>query len=576
MNEDLAKAVAFHNQGHHDKALQYYRKCLSSDPKCSPLLYQNYGALLRSNSKQKESRQIYNDGLKLFPGNVGILTNLANLLRDEAPTISISLYLKVIRLRTKHNDFKKANDIVYSLLTLLSEIGCNVWAFRICIYWIKYVKASPQMILHLASLVSDQLPSSTHLALLNSLSNLDSELSLSEKSELHFCLALMYLSTGDYSLSDASYKHAMSCIQQDCSADIDKKQQTIIVGSWNYSNILLKHQYFERGWRLYDYGLVSPANGKQRWQRCLAKPFSYNELALWRGECLAGKRLLVLDEQAIGDGMQFLSLLDSLISEAGHLDLLLSDRLIPIYNRSFAASIASGKLTIWSRKFAIENKLPLEKIDFQTPLGSICRHRFTDIATYSPTVPVLYANTDLAAQLRSKYLSQSKSSVSQIVGISWRGGPKGARMKRKSVSVSEFSSIFSIEDTLFISLQYGQSKPIVDRWVADGHNVIHDDTIDPLKDMDNWLSQVSACDAVVSVANTTIHGAGGLNIPTMCLLSEDPDWRWFVDPNVQRSYWYPSVGIARQVDGSWQTALQKATSWVADGCPRPTGSISTI
>ena len=94
--------------------------------------------------------------------------------------------------------------------------------------------------------------------------------------------------------------------------------------------------------------------------------------------------------------------------------------------------------------------------------------------------------------------------------------------------------------------------------------------------MDNWLSQVSACDAVVSVANTTIHGAGGLNIPTMCLLSEDPDWRWFVDPNVQRSYWYPSVGIARQVDGSWQTALQKATSWVADGCPRPTGPISTI
>ena len=28
--------------------------------------------------------------------------------------------------------------------------------------------------------------------------------------------------------------------------------------------------------------------------------------------------------------------------------------------------------------------------------------------------------------------------------------------------------------------------------------------------MDGWLNQVAAMDAVVSIANTTIHGAGGL------------------------------------------------------------------
>ena len=37
--------------------------------------------------------------------------------------------------------------------------------------------------------------------------------------------------------------------------------------------------------------------------------------------------------------------------------------------------------------------------------------------------------------------------------------------------------------------------------------------------MEEWLNLVASCDAVVSVANTTIHGAGGLNIPTLCLLS---------------------------------------------------------
>ena len=43
-------------------------------------------------------------------------------------------------------------------------------------------------------------------------------------------------------------------------------------------------------------------------------------------------------------------------------------------------------------------------------------------------------------------------------------------------------------------------------------------------DMDNWLDQVNACDGVVSIANTTIHGAGGLNIPTLCLLGSSSDW----------------------------------------------------
>ena len=172
MNKDLAKAISLHTEGLHDKALHYYTKCIKHSPKCSPLLYQNYGALLRSNSKTDESLKIYNDGLRLFPGNVGITTNLANLLRDDSPTKSISLYLKVLRLRLSQNDVKKANEIVYSLLTLLSEIGCDSWAFRICIYWIKYIKVSPQMILHLASLLEEQLPASVHLSCSNLCLNL--------------------------------------------------------------------------------------------------------------------------------------------------------------------------------------------------------------------------------------------------------------------------------------------------------------------------------------------------------------------------------------------------------------------
>ena len=47
---------------------------------------------------------------------------------------------------------------------------------------------------------------------------------------------------------------------------------------------------------------------------------------------------------------------------------------------------------------------------------------------------------------------------------------------------------------------------------------IDDEEIQATKDMELWLDQVNACDAVISIANTTIHGAGGLKKPTYVLL----------------------------------------------------------
>ena len=127
-------------------------------------------------------------------------------------------------------------------------------------------------------------------------------------------------------------------------------------------------------------------------------------------------------------------------------------------------------------------------------------------------------------------------------------------------------------NAIFVSLQYGDHISRCEEWKKLGINIVWDPTINPLKDMDSWLAQVSACDAVLSVANTTIHGAGGLSKPTMCLLSNKSDWRWFDDRSVQRSYWYPSVGIARQgLDESWSDAITATAHWINNGCKVPAG-----
>ena len=117
-------------------------------------------------------------------------------------------------------------------------------------------------------------------------------------------------------------------------------------------------------------------------------------------------------------------------------------------------------------------------------------------------------------------------------------------------------------------MQYGDVTKDIACWKNSGVNVFQDDNFNAIKSIDHWLTQVAACDAVISVANTTIHCSGGLGIPTMCLLSLRNDWRWLSNPSVDQSYWYPSVGIVREKsDTGWSEAFAEIADWIASDCP---------
>ena len=324
-----------------------------------------------------------------------------------------------------------------------------------------------------------------------------------------------------------------------------------------------------------EHGLRTPADGQQRWQRALVKPFSASELPLWRGELCPDQRLLLLEEQAIGDGMMFLTLVPRLLEETRHLGIYMSPRLETIYQRSFAEEVKQERVSIYTKHDLHSGRLLAGNFDHQIPLGSICQHRFNRVDDYAPRVPILLADESKAAQLRNDYLSinQTQNALSvlagKVVGV--------VRVfNKKSLSVELFGQLLlQHPDVRFIDLQYGKTAGQIKVWQEQGIDIVHDPRVDPLSNMDLWLSQVKACDAVISVANTTIHGAGGLNLPTQCLLSLHSDWRWFVDSSVVRSYWYPSVGIARQSNtprSSWQHAFQQITSWLNAGCKMPSGA----
>lgn len=577
----LPRALHAHQRGDINEALHHYERALQQGD-TTPVIFQNLGALLRQRDDPDGALKLYNRGLSLHPHHVGIRSNRANLLHDKAPASAIEDLLIALRLRLAQGDPPaECWELFRTLISLQRELGHNAWSLATACAALRLMGPEPLLLGQLLVLLDglDDASFEAHPAgrddLLLQLERRIDACEPRQQAELRLALASHDMSCGRLTRALERFDQGLSAIRGEAPADPDEqlaRQKLVDVNSWNFGCGLLKAQQLERGWQLYDYGLRTPADGPQRWQRALQKPFAASELPIWRGESLAGKRLLLLEEQAIGDVMMFLTLVPVLQQEAAAVDLMLSERLQAIYRRCF-----NGSLNVWTHADARQGRFKASDYDLQCPLGSICQHRFTTLDAYAPVVPMLRPNHDRSQQLRTAYLNAGGQRAERLIGISWQGGGKPGRIRQKSVNSQAFAQLLRpIDGVRFVSLQYGKAGPKVNEWRQQGYDVLHDARVDPLRDMDLWLDQVAACDAVISVANTTIHGAGGLNIPTLCLLSRQSDWRWFDAPEVTRSYWYPSVGVVREhPEQGWGSALRQARAWLEQGCPMPEGPIAT-
>tara|TARA_X000000950_G_scaffold59515_1_gene72223 strand:- start:617 stop:2392 length:1776 start_codon:yes stop_codon:yes gene_type:complete len=587
----LPLAIKAHGDGDLALAEHHYKRALQQDEKSS-VVYQNYGSLLRSIEKYDDAEVIFLQGISLFPRDIGILTNYANFLRESPkPKIASSIfyYLQVFRLLLSEGSQspldKRVIQCLVNAISILREQRLHHLTLKLINDVLQRESTNPSLILNLFLVLDEIDPSSVSTPF--DTDELKNILLCSYEGVDVMCKLEILFGFANHALKNDSPVEAYNLFEKGISLaeevtpeddNYDKVRKIVTCNGWNLGCTLLKLQDLRRGWVLFEHGLVTPADGKQRWQRALSKPFDSKELILWRGESLSNKRILLLEEQAIGDVMMFCSLISSILKEADRVGLFLSPRLKPIYQRTLANYIESGHLLLFTKEDYKTNNIKPYDFDFQSPIGSICQYRFSSVNAYAPTVPCLLADPKSSSQLSNKYFPNGRNACT-TVGISWRGGGKGPRIKQKSIEESLFFSFLQGlgSNIKFISLQYGKYKKLLSKWQRDGLDIVSDPSVNPLEDMDTWLSQVSLCDAVISVANTTIHGAGGLNIPTMCLLSRHADWRWFDDSRVNRSYWYPSVSIARQSStNSWDKAFEMTTEWVKNDFAQPNPCLSTL
>jgi len=552
----LKKADAAFAAGQKERAWEFYSKILhdsGSDGSLPENFYANAGACLRRLGRQAEAIEVLKKGLEHHPNSPAIHNNIANNYADEQQ----DKWLILRHSLASQLLGQEKQSSTYMSAYVLWQLHFPLSAYQLLHQWWSVRAANDSPDLNLVSLLlelaltlldEDELEPISSWCL-SKLQTAGAPESIPQK------LAIMVAMARKGEVEKALELHRAVGALVDSHSGNGDHASMYVNASWNLALLLLGDGQMQPGWKLYEYGLLTPSKSPQRWQRALPKLFTAQQVPLWRGETLpAGTRLLLMGEQAVGDTMMFLQLLPELLKRDLFLILVVPNRLQAIYARSFP------QCRVLSNEDAEETLQP-EELDLQLPVGSLPQYLLSDwVASGSPQTR-LVVEPALRDRLRRNYrkgLGRNKP----LIGISWSGGGKRERMRIKSVGVDQMGDLMKRIDARFVSLQYGNCTRQIEIWQHDGIDIVDPCEIDPLKDMDSWLAQVAACDLVISVANTTIHGAGLVGVPTFCLLSRSPDWRWTRHEG-QGSYWYDVVDVARQSKtGSWQAAFDAALGWV--------------
>ena len=380
-----------HAKGEIELAKKLYERCLSAKIQ-DPVLYQNYGALLKQGNDLKRGEEILNIGHQKYPHKVSILVNRANLyIKANKLSFAFDDFLHCLRLIESNVDKKGENESVdtwIKTIRLAREIALEEWSVELCRKALSWhpenSKIRIETLITLQNIYCkrddspDELNDRRNMQLTIELEKAPVEIKLEA---LLTQLSLNILRTDGSNLERIynDVRKAAVTLNKNNSSESKEFIKTYHISCWNLGCLLIKNQNFKLGWSLYDHGLQTPAAGQQKWQRSMQKNFAHTTINLWRGQPLKEKHLLVIEEQAVGDVMMFLTLIPKLTVETGKITLLLGERLQSLYKRSFQKYINSGKIEILHLSQEIDLK---HRFDYQIPLGSICQYRFKHPSEY--------------------------------------------------------------------------------------------------------------------------------------------------------------------------------------------------
>lgn len=280
---------------------------------------------------------------------------------------------------------------------------------------------------------------------------------------------------------------------------------------YNLALLRLRRGQWQDGWRDHE-DRVDAARIK-----------AAQDAPVWRGEDMAGRHLLVVAEQGLGDSLQFIRFLPHL----SDLNARITFQLHPPLHGLMSGY--SDQMTLCGHDG------PTDPVDAHIPLMSLPHwfglHRDEDIAV---DAPYLHVPEDAIAAWRQRVAGGTGLKI----GINWRGNPDVSNDAMRSLP---FDALAPLEGLSGVSL-FGLHKGADDGRLA-GHPTITD--LGP--DLNSFVDTAAAMknlDLVITSDTSTAHLAGAIGVPTWVMLSRFCDWRWMDERD--DCPWYPTVRLFRQ------------------------------
>jgi tetratricopeptide (TPR) repeat protein len=309
----------------------------------------------------------------------------------------------------------------------------------------------------------------------------------------------------------------------------------------------LKYGEFAAGWAGYEH--------RRGFENFIGR-YRRFPLPQWDGGPLAGRNVLVLPEQGLGDEIMFGSCIPDLAAEAAHVIVECDPKLEAIFRRSFPAC------TVVSRQRTLANDWITRvepKPELQVAAGSLAG-RYRSRTEDFPQRPFLQADPARVAAWKAKLEALGPG---RKIGLSWRGGVGLTGRKRRSFSLGELAPILRLPGTHWVNLQYTDVREELRQLESRQSLKVHhwQDAID---DYGETAALVCALDGVLTVCTAIVHLSGALGRPAVVMVPFGADWRYGGEG--ERIIWYPSVRLVRQRQvGEWSDVLQEVSRRIGTG-----------
>ncbi len=306
---------------------------------------------------------------------------------------------------------------------------------------------------------------------------------------------------------------------------------------FDLSETLLLLGEFERGWReyRYRYSLAHTTMIERKVQ-----------LPRWSGQPIAGKTLLIHDEQGYGDTFQFMRLVPLAKAKSGA-------RVVLEVN---AETHTLAQRTTGFDDIVVRGTLP-PAFDVHCEMMSLPMTMGLTLADLPGSMPYMSADPARVARWRARLADLPRP----LVALVWAGRPTHGNDANRSITLEHLAPLAGSGAT-FIPIQKGPAAAQADQ-PPRGMRVVP--LSDEIADFEDTAAILEVADLLVSVDSSPVHLAGAMGRPVWAMLPFVPDWRWLLQR--EDTPWYPSVRLYRQpARGDWHSTIARMAQDLARFC----------